>query len=112
MDSSLSIIAGYKQGASLCERSLCVTSFSGCVGETSVRMITSLPDGNVPLHPGILDGDRYHLEIPGRGCCSATSVRRSYQRLFNMEDKATQQLNITMQDNTSFALCTSSCCAS
>jgi urease accessory protein len=53
--------------------------------------------------PGILDGDHYHLEISLEEGAALQLQSQSYQRLFNMEDKATQELNVTMEDDTSFA---------
>lgn len=53
--------------------------------------------------PGILDGDHYHVDI--RVCESARLQlqSQSYQRLFHMEQGATQQMNICLERGASFS---------
>ncbi|MCT3762098.1 MULTISPECIES: urease accessory protein UreD [Elizabethkingia] len=102
MDSSLSIIAGYKQGASYV-KDLYVSLPFRVVSVGQRKNDNKLYQMVMSSSPGILDGDRYHLEISLEEGAALQLQSQSYQRLFNMEDKATQQLNITMQDNTSFA---------
>ena len=86
MDSSLSII-GIQTGRFLCERSLCVTSFSGSVGGAAVKndnkhqMVMS-------SSPGILDGDRYHLRISLEEVQPCSFSRSPIRDFFNMEDKS------------------------
>lgn len=53
--------------------------------------------------PGILSGDQYQMEI-----CVSENARlqlqsQSYQRLYNMEAEASQRLNITLEQGSSFS---------
>ncbi|WP_407483094.1 urease accessory protein UreD [Elizabethkingia meningoseptica] len=102
MESRLSIITGYKQGASYV-KDLYVSLPFRVVSVGQRKRDNKLYQMVMSSSPGILDGDRYHLDISLEENAALQLQSQSYQRLFNMEDKATQQLNIVMQDNTSFA---------
>lgn len=102
MENRLSIIAGYKQGASYV-KDLYVSLPFRVVSVGQRKRDNKLYQMVMSSSPGILDGDRYHLDISLEENAALQLQSQSYQRLFNMEDKATQQLNIVMQDNTSFA---------
>lgn len=52
--------------------------------------------------PGILDGDVYDLKIEVEKNCSLHLHTQAYQRLFNMQQGASQQTNVYMADGASF----------
>lgn len=52
--------------------------------------------------PGILDGDEYNLKIELEQNCSLQLHTQAYQRLFQMKQGATQQLNVHAANNSSF----------
>lgn len=102
MDSRLNITAGYKAGKSYV-RDLYVTLPFRVVSVGQRKNDNKLYQMIMSSSPGILDGDHYHLEISVEKGASLQLQSQSYQRLFNMKDKATQQINISLQDETSFA---------
>lgn len=102
MDSRLNITAGYKAGKSYV-RDLYVTLPFRVVSVGQRKNDNKLYQMIMSSSPGILDGDHYHLEISLEKGASLQLQSQSYQRLFNMKDKATQQINISLQDETSFA---------
>lgn len=52
--------------------------------------------------PGILDGDVYDMKIEVNKNCSLVLHTQAYQRLFNMQYGATQQMNVHIGDGASF----------
>ena len=52
--------------------------------------------------PGILDGDEYEMKIELEEGCSLQLHTQAYQRLFNMKQGATQQMNVHIAENASF----------
>jgi len=52
--------------------------------------------------PGILDGDEYDINIEIDQHCSLQLHTQAYQRLFNMKQGATQQMNVHLEDGASF----------
>jgi urease accessory protein len=52
--------------------------------------------------PGILDGDEYRIKIDLDEGCSLKLLTQSYQRLFTMKGSATQQLQVSMAQGSSF----------
>jgi urease accessory protein len=52
--------------------------------------------------PGVLDGDRYNLKIELSEGSSLHLHTQSYQRLFNMKEGATQQMEVYLQKGSSF----------
>ncbi|SHL12041.1 urease accessory protein UreD [Chryseobacterium polytrichastri] len=102
MDSRLHIIAGYKEGKSYV-KDLYVSPPFRVVSVGQRKKDHKLYQIVMSSSPGILDGDRYQLDIALEKGAALQLQSQSYQRLFNMKDRAVQQLNISMQDNTSFA---------
>lgn len=102
MNSRLNITAGYKAGKSYV-RDLYVTLPFRVVSVGQRKNDNKLYQMIMSSSPGILDGDHYHLEISLEKGASLQLQSQSYQRLFNMKDKATQQINISLEDETSFA---------
>lgn len=52
--------------------------------------------------PGILDGDAYSMKINVAAGCSLQLYTQSYQRLFQMKQGASQQLEICMKEESTF----------
>lgn len=52
--------------------------------------------------PGILDGDEYRMKIELDEACALELQTQSYQRIFNMENSALQQMEVYMNNNASF----------
>ncbi len=53
--------------------------------------------------PGILDGDKYLININVADGCSLELKTQSYQRLFTMESGASQQIDINIHNGASFS---------
>ncbi|MDV7698021.1 urease accessory protein UreD [Chryseobacterium soli] len=102
MDSHLKITAGYKEGKSYV-KDLYVTLPFRVVSVGQRKNDHKLYQMIMSSSPGILDGDHYHLDIALEKGSSLQLQSQSYQRLFNMKDKALQEMTISMQDDTSFA---------
>jgi urease accessory protein len=52
--------------------------------------------------PGILDGDVYEIKIELEQNCSLQLHTQAYQRIFNMKQGATQQMQVHIADGASF----------
>lgn len=52
--------------------------------------------------PGILDGDEYKIKIDVNKNCSLNLKTQSYQRLFNMKAGASQNMEVHLQEGSSF----------
>ncbi|MET3036112.1 urease accessory protein UreD [Chryseobacterium sp. NRRL B-14859] len=102
MDSRLNIIAGFKEGESYV-KDLYVSLPFRVVSVGQRKSDKKLYQMIMSSSPGILDGDHYHLEVALEKGASLQLQSQSYQRLFNMKDKAVQELNVKMEDETSFA---------
>lgn len=53
--------------------------------------------------PGILSGDMYDIQVNVKENARLQLQSQSYQRLFNMEDSASQVMQVKMHKNTSFS---------
>ena len=53
--------------------------------------------------PGILSGDAYDIQVNVKENARLQLQSQSYQRLFNMEDSASQVMNVQMKKGTSFS---------
>ncbi|WP_292011138.1 urease accessory protein UreD [Chryseobacterium sp.] len=102
MDSRLHITAGYKEGSSYV-KDLFVSLPFRVVSVGQRKSDNKLYQMVMSSSPGILDGDHYQLDIDLEEGAALQLQSQSYQRLFNMEGEAVQQLNISLQDHTSFA---------
>lgn len=102
MYSHLNIIAGFKSGKSYI-KDLYVSLPFRCVSVGQRKDDNKLYQMIMSSSPGILDGDHYHLDISLEKGASMQLQSQSYQRLFNMKDEALQEINIVMEDETSFA---------
>jgi urease accessory protein len=52
--------------------------------------------------PGVLDGDGYHFKIRVAAECSLQLHTQSYQRLFQMQNGALQQMEVVLEEGASF----------
>ncbi|SIQ46344.1 urease accessory protein [Chryseobacterium sp. RU37D] len=102
MDSHLKIITGFKSGKSYV-KDLYVSLPFRVVSVGQRKDDNKLYQMVMSSSPGILDGDHYHLNISLEKGSALQLQSQSYQRLFNMKDKAEQELNVSMEDETSFA---------
>jgi urease accessory protein len=102
MDCKLNLITGYREGKSYMKDVFVSLPFRVVpVGQLkkdggAYLMITS-------SSPGILSGDHHYLNILVEENARLQLLSQSYQRLFNMDDHATQDLTVNMQANTSFS---------
>ncbi len=102
MDCKLSITCGTRDGKSYLKDVFVSPPFRVLpVGQLkkdggAYLMITS-------SSPGMLSGDHYYLNILIEENARLQLLSQSYQRLFNMDDHATQKLILHMQANTSFS---------
>lgn len=53
--------------------------------------------------PGTLDNDHFKINIEVNESCSLVLKTQSYQRLFDMQETARQELNVTMKENAFFS---------
>jgi urease accessory protein len=51
--------------------------------------------------PGILDGDEYQVKIELESGCALKLYTQAYQRLFNMKNRASQQMDFHLEENSS-----------
>lgn len=102
MDCRLKITAGYRAGKSYMKDVFVSPPFRVVpVGQTmsddaAYLMVMS-------SSPGILDGDHYDLHVEVEENARLQLQSQSYQRLFTMEGGASQQMQIVLNDNSSFA---------
>lgn len=101
MDSKLQIVTGCRDGKSYLKDVFVNPPFRVVpVGQLK-------KDGGAYLmmtssSPGILSGDHYYMEVLVEENARLQLLSQSYQRLFNMDDRATQNLTVNMKKNTSF----------
>ncbi|KIA97455.1 urease accessory protein UreD [Flavobacterium sp. KMS] len=101
MDSKLSIVTGCRDGNSYMKDVYVTPPFRVVpVGQLkkdggAYLMITS-------SSPGILNGDNYYIDVLVEENARLQLLSQSYQRLFNMDGHATQNLVAKMEANTSF----------
>lgn len=102
MDCKLKITAGYRAGKSYMKDVFVSPPFRVVpVGQTmsddaAYLMVMS-------SSPGILDGDHYDLHVEVEENARLQLQSQSYQRLFTMVGGASQQMQIVLNDNSSFA---------
>ncbi|WP_343613285.1 urease accessory protein UreD [Flavobacterium sp.] len=102
MNSHLKIIAGFKQSKSYV-KDLYVSLPFRVVSVGQLKNDGRLYQMVMSSSPGILDGDHYDLQVALEKGASLQLQSQSYQRLFNMKDQASQELNVLMEDETSFS---------
>ncbi len=102
MNSKLSIITGHKNNRSYLKDVFVSPPFR-------VTPVGQIKSDNaaylmiVSSSPGILDGDRYDLQITVEENARLQLQSQSYQRLFYMDGEASQQLAINLEQNSDFS---------
>ena len=102
MECRLDIVAGYKEGKSFV-KNLYVGKPFRVVSVGQRKLDNKLYQMTMTSSPGILNGDEYILNIDVEDNAALQLQSQSYQRLFNMDDEATQKLTINIHNNASFA---------
>lgn len=102
MKCKLDIVAGYKYEKSYLKDVFLTLPFRG------VPVGQRMNDNKLYLmimssSPGILSGDCYDLKMTVENQAWLQVQSQSYQRLFNMDAEATQQLQISVEDDAFFA---------
>ncbi len=102
MDAEIRLIAGVKQGRSYL-RSLYVTPPFRVVGVGQLHNDGKLYLMQMSTSPGILSGDSYKISITVEDNASLQLQSQSYQRIYDMEQSASQTMDITIGDNALFS---------
>ncbi len=102
MTNKLNITAGFKDGKSYLKD----TFFTPPFRVVSIREDKSDPSLYLIIQsssPGILDGDRYEINLKIEQGSALQMQSQSYQRLFNMKMGAEQHINIDMEKGSVFS---------
>lgn len=102
MECRLNITAGYKEGKSYIKDLYVGTPFR-VVSVGQRKRDNKLYQMIMSTSPGILDGDQYIIGISLEEQSRLQLASQSYQRLFDMENKATQNLTVDIGDHAFFA---------
>lgn len=101
MNAQLHIQIDERKGRSCLKQAYCTTPFK-VANITEDKTQHDLHLMLMSSSPGILDGDRYDMKIEIEKNCSCYLHTQAYQRLFNMQHGASQQLNVYLADGASF----------
>lgn len=102
MANKLNITAGYKEGRSYLKDTFFTPPFR--VANISVdKSDPALYLMIMSSSPGILDGDRYEIDITIEQNSCFQMLSQSYQRLFNMKTGAEQYINIDLEKGSIFS---------
>ncbi|CAN5699705.1 urease accessory protein UreD [soil metagenome] len=101
MIASLHIKTRLKQQVTVLENVYCTTPFK-VANITENKKLKELQLMLMSSSPGILDGDAYKLKIELGPGSHLNLHTQSYQRLFNMKQSATQNLEIHLAESSSF----------
>lgn len=102
MECRLDVVAGYKSGRSYMKKFYVGRPFR-IVSVGQRKMDNKLYQMIMTSSPGILDGDDYVINIDLEEHAELQLQVQSYQRLYNMDEGASQHLTVKMADHTSFA---------
>lgn len=101
MRSALQITAGYKNSKTYLKKSFCSHPFKlGNVTEDRTRSLMKLMI--MSSSPGVLDNDRYAIDIEVEAEAKLQLLTQGYQRLFSMQNGARQTINIYLKNNAAF----------
>lgn len=101
LNATLHIDTALKNGKTILQKSYCTQPFK-LANITEDRMQKELQLMLMSSSPGILDGDHHAMTITlGEGCCLSVETQ-SYQRIFQMQKGASQQVHVNMQRGSSF----------
>ena len=101
MNSYVHIVAGHKHQKTYLKNSYCDHPFKLAnvtedkSGDLLRLMITS-------TSPGVLDNDHYHIKINVQEDAKMYLTTQGYQRLFTMNNQASQNMNVEVGNNSSF----------
>ncbi|MEO6229625.1 MAG: urease accessory protein UreD [Ferruginibacter sp.] len=101
MIASLHIKTRLKQQVTVLENVFCTTPFK-VANITENKKLKELQLMLMSSSPGILDGDVYQMKIELGAGSQLNLHTQSYQRLFNMKQSATQNLEVLLADSSSF----------
>jgi urease accessory protein len=101
LNATLHIDTALKNGKTILQTSYCTQPFK-LANITENRVQKELQLMLMSSSPGILDGDQHAMTITvGEGCCLSVETQ-SYQRIFQMQKGASQQVHVNMQRGSSF----------
>ncbi|MEO7311852.1 MAG: urease accessory protein UreD [Chitinophagaceae bacterium] len=98
---SLHIVTGLREGITYLKKSFCTTPFK-VANITEDKKATTLQLMLMSSSPGILDGDRYEMKIDLEPGTSLQLQTQSYQRLYHMQQGASQNLEVRLGEGASF----------
>jgi urease accessory protein len=101
MKAQLHIQVAAKNGKVYLKKAWCTTPFK-VVDITEDKNCGQLQLMLMNSSPGILDGDVYDMKIDVAPGCSLQLHTQAYQRLFHMQQGASQQLELQLADGASF----------
>lgn len=101
MNAQLHIQVGERKGSSYLKHAYFTTPFK-VANITEDKTLHDLHLMLMSSSPGILDGDMYDIKIEIEKNCSLHLHTQAYQRLFTMQQGASQQMNVHLADNVSF----------
>jgi urease accessory protein len=101
MTSQLHIIAGYKNHATYLKRSYCKQPFKlADITEDKAGSLLRLMI--MSSSPGVLDQDKYSIEVSIEENADVHLTTQAYQRLFTMHNEASQDMSVRVNTNASF----------
>jgi urease accessory protein len=101
MKAALHIQVAAKNGKAFLKKAWCTTPFK-VMDITEDKNCGHLQLMLMSSSPGILDGDEYDMKIEVETGCSLQLYTQAYQRLFHMQQGASQQLQLHLADGASF----------
>lgn len=99
---SLHIQVAADNGISYLKKCYCTTPLK-VLNITEYKLENAIQLMLMSSSPGILDGDEYHYKIDLEENTSLQLQTQSYQRLFSMQGKASQQMVINLANNSVFS---------
>ncbi|MBC7826989.1 MAG: urease accessory protein UreD [Chitinophagaceae bacterium] len=101
MIAALQIQAGLRNGKTFLKNSFYTQPFK-LLDITEDKTDATLRLMMMSSSPGILDEDEYKIQVELGEQCSVELETQSYQRLFHMKNRATQQMQVKMAKGSSF----------
>jgi urease accessory protein len=101
LNSEVHIETVCRQGKTILKRSYCTQPFK-LADITEDKGCSSLQLMLMSSSPGMLDGDNYRFRIDVSEGCSVELQTQSYQGLFRMKKGALQQMDVRLQNGSSF----------
>jgi urease accessory protein len=101
MISNLHIVAACKNNKTYLKNSFCTSPFKiGNITEDKTKSLMRLM--LMSSSPGILDSDNYEIKIKIEEEAHLQLTTQGYQRIFTMQNQASQTINIILANNASF----------